>query len=64
MYYFGLMLSLSAIYMLAGAGAAFSLKTGRINLAGEGLIYLGGFLCAILLDVFAKINANATKIIK
>ncbi len=59
MYYFGLMLSLSAIYMLAGAGAAFSLKTGRINLAGEGLIYLGGFLCAILLDVFAKINLPA-----
>lgn len=59
MYYFGLMLSLSAIYMLAGAGAAFSLKTGRINLAGEGLIYLGGFLCAILLDFFAKINLPA-----
>ena len=34
MYYFGLMLSLSAIYMLAGAGAAYSLKAGRINLAG------------------------------
>lgn len=59
MYYFGLMLSLSAIYMIAGAGAAFSLKTGRINLAGEGLIYLGGFLCAIMLDLFAKIKMPA-----
>ena len=59
MYYFGLMLSLSAIYMLAGAGAAYSLKTGRINLAGEGLIYLGGFLCAILLDIFARANLPA-----
>ena len=59
MYYFGLMLSLSAIYMLAGAGAAFSLKAGRINLAGEGLIYLGGFLCAILLDLFAAIKMPA-----
>ena len=59
MYYFGLMLSLSAIYMLAGAGATWSLKTGRINLAGEGLIYLGGFLCAILLDLFAAIKMPA-----
>ena len=56
MYYFGLMLSVSAIYMIAGVGAAFSLKTGRINLAGEGLIYLGGFLCAILLDLFAAVK--------
>ena len=59
MYYFGLMLSLSAMYMMAGAGAAFSLKTGRINLAGEGLIYIGGFLCAVLLDCFAKVNMPA-----
>ena len=56
MYYFGLMLSVSALYMLAGSGAAVSLKTGRINLAGEGLIYLGGFLCAVLLDLFNKIK--------
>ena len=56
MYYFGLMLSLSAIYMIAGCGAAYSLKTGRVNLAGEGLIYLGGFLCAVLLDLFARVK--------
>ena len=56
MYYFGLMLSLSAIYMLAGTGAACCLKAGRINLAGEGLIYSGGFLCAVLLDAFAKLG--------
>ena len=59
MYYFGLMLSLSAIYMLAGTGAAICLKAGRINLAGEGLIYLGGFLCAILLNAFAKAGVPA-----
>ena len=59
MYYFGLMLSLSAIYMIAGCGAAYSLKAGRINLAGEGLIYLGGFLCAVLLDCFAKAGVPA-----
>ena len=59
MYYFGLMLSLSAIYMIAGCGAAYSLKAGRINLAGEGLIYLGGFLCSVLLDCFAKAGVPA-----
>ena len=36
MYYFGLMLNMSAIYMIAGLGATLSLKTRQINLAGEG----------------------------
>ena len=35
MYYFGLMLSLAAIYMIAGLGATLSLKTRQINLAGK-----------------------------
>lgn len=56
MYYFGLMLSMASIYMLAGLGATLSLKTRQINLAGEGLIYAGGFICAVLLDFFARIN--------
>ena len=59
MYYFGLALSLSVIYMIAGLGASFTLKTGQINLAGEGLIYAGGFLCAIILNVFASHNVPA-----
>ena len=54
MYYIGLALSVSVIYMLAGLGASFTLKTGHINLAGEGLIYAGGFLCAVTLNGFAK----------
>ena len=54
MYYFGLMLGMATIYMLAGLGATLSLKTRQINLAGEGLIYSGGFITAILLDYFAK----------
>ena len=54
MYYFGLMLSLSSVYMLAGLGATLSLKTRQINLAGEGLIYAGGFITAVLLDIFAR----------
>ncbi len=56
MYYFGLMLSMATIYMIAGLGATLSLKTRQINLAGEGLVYAGGFICAILLDYFARIN--------
>ena len=59
MYYLGLTLSVSVIYMLAGLGASLTLKTGQINLAGEGLIYAGGFLCAIILDGFAKANVPA-----
>ncbi|MBO4533118.1 MAG: ABC transporter permease [Treponema sp.] len=56
MYYFGLMLSMATIYMLAGLGATLSLKTRQINLAGEGLVYAGGFICAVLLDYFAGIK--------
>lgn len=59
MYYFGLMLNMSAIYMIAGLGATLSLKTRQINLAGEGLIYSGGFVCAILLDYFAEMHMPA-----
>ena len=59
MYYFGLMLSLAAIYMIAGLGATLSLKTRQINLAGEGLIYAGGFIAAILLDLFARAHIPA-----
>ena len=58
-YYFGLALCTSAIYMIAASGASVSLKAGQINLAGEGLIYTGGFLCAICLNFFGKYNINA-----
>ena len=59
MYYIGLTLSVSVIYMIAGLGASLTLKTGQINLAGEGLIYAGGFLCAVFLDAFSKVNVPA-----
>ncbi len=59
MYYFGLMLAMAAIYMLAGLGATLSLKTRQINLAGEGLIYAGGFITGLLLDYFARIKMPA-----
>ena len=48
-YYIGSALNLSALYMIAGSGAVISIKSGDFNLGGEGQIYLGGFVSAILL---------------
>ncbi|MCR5188916.1 MAG: ABC transporter permease [Treponema sp.] len=48
-YYLGSALNLSSLYMIAGLGAALSIKSGALNLGGEGQIYLGGFTTAILL---------------
>ena len=52
-YYTGQALNLSALYMIAGSGAVISIKSGNFNLGGEGQIYLGGFVCAVVL---AKLN--------
>lgn len=49
-YYFGQALCLSAVYMLGGLGSLFAIKNGYLNLGGEGQVYVGGFLCAILLN--------------
>lgn len=35
--------------MIAGTGAAFSIKSGNLNFGGEGQIYLGGFVAGIIL---------------
>lgn len=56
LYYVGSALNISSIYMIAGAGAAISLKSGKLNLGGEGQIYAGGFFCAILLNWLGKTN--------
>ena len=48
-FYFGSALNLSALYMIAGSGALISVKSGDLNLGGEGQIYLGGFVSAIIL---------------
>lgn len=49
-FYFGQALNLASLYMIAGTGAAFSIKSGNLNFGGEGQIYLGGFICAIFLS--------------
>ena len=48
-YYLGSALNLSALYMIAGTGALISIKSGDFNLGGEGQIYLGGFVSAVIL---------------
>lgn len=48
-YSLGSALNLSSLYMLAGCGALISIKSGDFNLGGEGQIYLGGFISAIIL---------------
>jgi simple sugar transport system permease protein len=53
LYYLGSALNLSGLYMIAGCGALISIKSGDFNLGGEGQIYLGGFVSAVIL---ANIN--------
>ena len=48
-YYLGSALNLSSLYMIAGCGALISIKSGDFNLGGEGQIYLGGFVSAVIL---------------
>ena len=49
LYFPGSALNLSALYMIAGCGAALSIKSGELNLGGEGQIYAGGLVSALLL---------------
>ena len=58
LYYLGSALNLSALYMIAGCGAAISIKSGELNLGGEGQIYLGGFISAVILGT-AHIQVDA-----
>ena len=49
-YYFGSMLNTAAFFMLAGTGSAVSIKSGNMNLGGEGQVYLGGFIACLALN--------------
>ena len=50
-YYFGNMLNMAAFLMIAGSGAALSIKSGNMNLGGEGQVYLGGFTGCLVLNM-------------
>lgn len=60
LYYIGSALNLSALYMIAGCGAVVSIKSGELNLGGEGQIYLGGFISAIVLGAFKPAASAGT----
>lgn len=49
-YFIGTVLNLASIYMIAGLGATILLASGSFNLGGEGQIYMGGFVAAIILS--------------
>ncbi|MCK9169400.1 MAG: ABC transporter permease [Treponema sp.] len=50
LYYFGAILNTAAFFMAAGLGDAVLLTTGEFNLGGEGQIYAGGFMTAVVLS--------------
>lgn len=50
-YYLGTMLNSAGILMIGGCGAIFALLAGKMNLGGEGQIYTGGFITALLLNI-------------
>lgn len=47
-YYAGTILNTSLLLTVSGLGAACALTNGEFNLGGEGQIYAGGFICAIV----------------
>lgn len=59
-YSLGIILALSALYMTAGTGNAICLKSGKFNLGGEGQIYAGGFVSAVILDAFGKCGTKVS----
>ena len=57
-YDFGNILNFASFYMVAGTGAAISMKAGEFNLGGEGQIYAGGFTAAVVLAKMAVCPAG------
>ncbi len=51
-YYFGNLLNTASFFMIAGTGSAISIKSGNMNLGGEGQVYIGGFAGCIVLNTF------------
>ena len=56
-YEIGNILNFASFYMVAGTGAAISIKAGEFNLGGEGQIYAGGFAAALVLAKMAGAQA-------
>ena len=54
-YYLGILLNTAVLLACAGAGEAVALKSGNLNLGGEGQIYAGGFTAAAVSVKFAAL---------
>ena len=52
-FYFGNTLNYAGLLMLCALGSAFAIKNGQMNLGGEGQVYAGGFVSAVLLNFFS-----------
>lgn len=48
-YYIGSMLNTMALLLTAGLGASVAVKSGNMNLGGEGQIYAGGFIACLIM---------------
>src|SRR5574344_71419 len=59
-YYFGTLLNTASLFATAGIGAALAVKSGQLNLGGEGQIYAGGFITAIGLNALIPSAAGAS----
>lgn len=49
-YFFGSMLNTTALLLFGGIGASLALISGNFNLGGEGQIYVGGLVTALILS--------------
>lgn len=54
-YFFKTMISTLMIYLTGAIGCSVAMKAGDMNLGGEGQIYSGAFICAILLNKIAPL---------
>lgn len=55
-YYFGTWLNSAALLSFAAVGMCVSFRCSCFNLGGEGQIYLGGFIAAIMLNAFSGVQ--------
>jgi len=53
-YYFGCMLNTAGLLLLSAMGADLAIQSGSMNLGGEGQVYAGGFLAAMVLYTLNK----------
>ena len=59
----GSFLNTASLLMVAGIGAALSIKSGNMNLGGEGQIYVGGYVAACILTASWNVPAPVVFIV-